>query len=154
MEQEQLAHDAAYKALFSRPGLVRSLIRDFVAGDFVKDFDFETLEDCKNAFVTAGLHLRHSDCIWRLRWQGKLCYIYIILEFQSSPDNWMAVRTSLYTLLLWQGMINGGIVKQGEKLPPVLPIVLYNGKRCWNAASGLSELIEKVHPGINACLPA
>ncbi len=96
-----------------------------------------------------------------VRWKDTWCYIYILLEFQNTQDYWMALRIATYTGLLWQELVNENQVKAGEKLPPVLPIVLYNGQNPWNAPLNVGELVAPVHsktsqisarPGIFFCL--
>jgi hypothetical protein len=57
----------------------------------------------------------------------------------------MALRIATYTGLLWQELVNENQVKAGEKLPPVLPIVLYNGQNPWNAPLNVGELVAPVH---------
>ena len=51
-----------------------------------------------------------------------------------------------YIGLLYQDLIRTGKVTVQQKLPPVFPIVLYNGDRNWNAATDINDLVEKV-PG-------
>ena len=60
-------------------------------------------------------------------------YLYILIEFQSSVDPWMAVRVMTYIGLLYQDLIKQKQVLKGRRLPPVLPIVLYNGDAKWTA---------------------
>jgi len=52
----------------------------------------------------------------------------------------MAVRILTYLGLLYQDLARQPTTTR--KLPPVLPIVLYNGKRPWGAATEIHELIE------------
>jgi hypothetical protein len=42
----------------------------------------------------------------------------------------------------------------GERLPPVLPIVLYNGERPWNAAEEIGDLIAEVPGGLERYRPS
>jgi len=42
----------------------------------------------------------------------------------------MAVRILTYLGLLYQDLLQTKKIRPDEKLPPVLPIVLYNGKSC------------------------
>ncbi|MGB8841371.1 MAG: Rpn family recombination-promoting nuclease/putative transposase, partial [Aliidongia sp.] len=65
----------------------------------------------------------------------------MLVEFQSRIDWWMAVRTQIYEGLLWQQIIAEKKLKPGDKLPPVLLIVLYNGETRWNAPEDSSSLI-------------
>ena len=91
MENERLPHDPAYKQFFSNPEMVESLLRDFVPEDFVRELDFSSLEQCSGSYVTDDLRERHDDIVWRLRWNGEFIYLYLLIEFQSSSDPWMAV---------------------------------------------------------------
>lgn len=96
---ERFPHDAAYKAFFSDPAMVESLLRDFVPEDFIDDLDFSTLERCSGSYVTDDLRERHDDIIWRISWKkDKWCYAVLLLEFQRSQDHWMALRILSYRL--------------------------------------------------------
>ena len=51
----------------------------------------------------------------------------------------------------------GGMVEQLSpegKLPPVLPIVLYNGAKAWSAATDLADLLATAPEGLRALQPA
>lgn len=134
-------HDNAYKLLFSHAEMVESLIRDFVPEAWVKTLDFSTLEKQNGSYIADDLRSRHDDIIWRVRTKKSWLYIYLLLEFQSSIDPWMALRIMTYTGLLYQDLIKSGQVKITEGLPPVFPLVLYNGQGTWTARTELAELI-------------
>ncbi|MBO4970423.1 MAG: Rpn family recombination-promoting nuclease/putative transposase [Pseudomonas sp.] len=74
-------------------------------------------------------------------------YLYILIEFQSTVDPFMAVRMMTYVGLLYQDLIRSKDILPHRKLPPVLPIVLYNGDAKWTAATDVAALIPKV-PGL------
>lgn len=150
--QGGLSHDGSYKALFSRKIMVRSLLRDFITDEFVKQFDLDTLAPWSTEYVSDNMQCRRNDVVWRLKFRGKWLYD-IMLEFQSRPDKFMAVRMLTCTGLLWESLIKKGEAMGRSKLPPVFPIVLYNGKRRWNHAQDLSPLVESVHPALDAFQP-
>lgn len=54
----------------------------------------------------------------------------------------MPIRILTYLGLLYQDLIQQGKIARGDKLPPVLPIVLCNGKPRWQAATQIADLIE------------
>ncbi|MCQ9618230.1 Rpn family recombination-promoting nuclease/putative transposase [Paenalcaligenes niemegkensis] len=101
--------------------------------------DLTTLEPHKGSYVTDELTQRHDDSIWRVRFDGTWVYLYLMIEFQSSDDHFMAVRVVTYTGLLYQDIIRSTGLGQGDKLPPVLPIVLYNGSKRWSGPHELAE---------------
>ena len=153
MTTGDMPHDASYKALFSNPDMVRSLLLDFIPESFISGFDFDTLEHCAGSYASDDLRERHNDIVWRLRWKDTWCYIYIMVEFQSSQHHWMALRILTYTALLWEELVKTGVVKTGDKLPPVFPIVLYNGDDPWKAPAELADLVMPLHPDLDAYQP-
>lgn len=148
-------HDHGYKLLFSHAPLVGDLLRGFVGEDWVQHVDFDTLERVGGGFVSDDLRERESDVIWRVR-LGKegWIYVYLLLEFQSTVDSSMALRVLTYVSLLYQDLLRQGAFTPSGRLPPVMPIVLYNGKRPWNAAIDAVELIEEVPGGLERHRPS
>ncbi len=71
--------------------------------------------------------------IRRVRFRGQWLYVYLLIEFQSTVDRFMALRLMVYVGLLYQRLIDEKRIRPGGFLPPVLPIVLYNGTRRWSA---------------------
>ena len=94
------------------------------------------------SYVSHDLRQRHGDLVWRVRFHDQRClYLVLHLEFQSTVNRAMAVRMLAYTTLLYQKLIGEGVLREHDALPPVLPIVIYNGRRRWNAPADVSELI-------------
>jgi predicted transposase YdaD len=147
-------HDGGYRSLFSHPEMVADLLRDFIHEDWVKEIDFKTLKLVRGSFVTPELSSRESDVIWQVRWRGDgLLYVYLLIEFQSTVDPYMALRMMVYLGLLYQELLKDPETSRSGKLPPVLPLVLYNGKAPWSAAREVSELIEEVPGGLERYRP-
>lgn len=141
-------HDSGYKLLYAHAAMVRDLLCGFVPGDWVRVLDLNTLERCSGSYVTDDLRDRADDLIWRVRWGDEWLYVYLLLEFQSSIDPWMAVRIQTYIGLLYQDLVRAEQLSRDGRLPPVLPIVLYNGAQVWNAHETLEPLIEPAPPGL------
>ena len=139
-------YDAGYKLLFSHPEMVRDLLTGFVREAWVEDLDFDTLECLSGEHVADDLRQRHDDVIWRVKFSGEWLYVYILLEFQSTVDKFMAVRLMTYIGLLYQDIIRKKHFSSSGRLPPVFPIVLYNGDDRWRAATEIYDLIENI-PG-------
>jgi predicted transposase/invertase (TIGR01784 family) len=140
-------HDGSYKYLFSNPELVRDLIMGFIPDEWLHSLDYSTLERVNASYVTDDLKQRHDDIIWRVKIGGQWTYLYLLIEFQSSVEKYMALRLLVYQGLLYQDLIKSGEVRGDDLLPPILPIVLYNGKERWTAATDVFDLIQTV-PGM------
>jgi hypothetical protein len=77
-----------------------------------------------------------------VRWGPNWLYLYLLLEFQSTVDPYMAVRVLVYVGLLYQALIRAGQLSSSGKIPPVVPIVLYNGRRRWTAPRTVESVVE------------
>ncbi|WFE70728.1 Rpn family recombination-promoting nuclease/putative transposase [Halomonas sp. M1] len=146
-------HDHSYKLLFSHPEMVKDLLTGFVKEAWVEQLDFSTLEKVSGSYVTEDLRDREDDIIWRVRWGDDWLYVYLLLEFQSSEDAHMAVRIMTYLGLLYQDLIRQHAFTPSGKLPPVLPVVLYNGEKRWKAAQNVADLVERVPGGLERYRP-
>ena len=149
-------HDAAYKELFSHPRMVKDLLRGFAARGWSDALDFRTLEKLPADYVSDDLRQRHGDTVWRLRLRGKgkrWVYLLAMLEFQSTDDRYMAVRVLVYTGLLYQDLIRRGALDPDGRLPPVLPVVLYNGRSRWSAPLEVGEFIAPVEEEMEFTAP-
>jgi hypothetical protein len=145
-------HDHGYKLVFSHPEVVRDLLLGFVREDWVRELDFDTLERVGGSFVAEDLRGRENDVLWRVRFGPRWLYVYLLLEFQSTVDRFMALRVLTYMALLYQDLARGEQLGPDGLLPPVLPLVLYNGERPWNASVELGDLVAKV-PGLECYAP-
>ena len=141
MPKTHYQHDAAYKNLFTDPEMVASLLRRFVPADIVAEMDFSSLEPFPSERIAEDRRERRNDIVWRVRLKESFCYLLFLLEFQSREDWWMAVRILAYTALLWQDIIKADKLGAGDRLPPVFPLVLYNGGKAWKAPTDLRDLL-------------
>ena len=135
-------HDGLYHRLFSHPGMVAQLLREFVAGPWLDGLDLDGMERLNARFHATSGERRESDMIWRIpRRGGGDTYLVLLLEFQSTANPWMALRVLVYAGLLWQQLVEEKRLPRDGKLPPVLPVVLYNGDRRWAAPLALRDLV-------------
>lgn len=142
-------HDSSYKFLFSAPELVRDLIIGFVPDEWLHSLDYSTLEKVPGSYVTEDFRHRADDIVWRVKVGGEWVYLYLLIEFQSSVDKYMALRMMVYQGLLYQDLIKRGEVLADGRLPPILPIVLYNGSQRWTSPTDVFDLIPPT-PGLVA----
>lgn len=138
-------HDRSYRLLFSQPRMVEELVRGFAGETWIEQLDFSTLERVNASYVSDTLKEREGDVVWRLRQQdGSAVYVYLLIEFQSEVQRFMAVRLLAYVGLLYQDLLARKELTPSGQLPLVLPVVLYNGEDRWWAPLELSELIQAV----------
>ncbi|MEN9865815.1 MAG: hypothetical protein RL748_1405 [Pseudomonadota bacterium] len=148
-----MRHDSGYKLIFGNAEMIRDLLVGFVDEPWVAQIDFSTLARVSGSYVTDDLRDREDDIIWRVNIHGQPVYVYILLEFQSTVDKFMAVRIMGYLALLYQDLIAAGKLTDTGNLPPVFPMVLYNGQARWWAKRDVSELIDNLPQGLASYVP-
>ena len=147
--------DSIYKRLYAFPRMVEDLLRSLFP-DAELGADYGTLEKLPADHVGDAFQQRRGDTAWRLRTRaaaGGWLHVLVLLEFQSSADPAMALRVLEYTALLYGDLLRGGRGAPGA-LPPVLPVVLYNGDPPWRPATEMRDLIAAAPPALAACQPA
>ena len=120
--------DSLYHRLFSHPHMVEDLVREFVPCEMAASLDFRALQRVNPKFHPnrRSARRREADVIWRVpTHEGGASFLYLLIEFQSESDAWMAVRTQVYQGLLWQQVIDERRLRSGARLPPLLLLVLY-----------------------------
>ncbi len=137
-------HDSGYKRLLSNRTIFRQLVETFVNEEWVQSLDFDTSEPLDKSFISEHYKETESDLIFKIQGHDREVYIYILIEFQSTVDEFMALRVLNYITNFYMDFVanNSGV----KKLPAVFPIVLYNGNAPWTAPVNISELIEQTPP--------
>ena len=146
-------HDSSFKLWFDHPRMVEDLLRGFLPEDLAAEFDFCTLEQMSAEYVGDDLRQSRGDMLWRVRFRteaarGEWLYLLVLLEFQSTVDRHMAARVLAYTGQTYLKLIRGGeTLAPDGRLPPVLPIVVYNGRPRWSAPEEMGETVAAVGSG-------
>jgi len=101
-------HDRGYKALFSNPYFIEELLTSIVHEYWVGQVDYGKAILVDKSYVSRQFKKLESDVIWKLPFKdaGEV-YLYILLEFQSSVDHWMAFRMLRYVVEFYGGLLKG-----------------------------------------------
>jgi len=133
-------HDTWYKKLFTNPRIVEDLLVAFVKEEFIQGIDFSSIKKLNASFVSEKFRNRESDVIYELKSNGRSAYFYLLIEFQSTVDRFMALRMASYVFQFHQEIQE---TTKSDRLIPVFPVLLYNGKERWNAPETFRELLAK-----------
>ncbi|RKX75381.1 MAG: hypothetical protein DRP49_04715 [Spirochaetes bacterium] len=137
------SQDAGYKYLFSSSRIACQLLHSFVDVPLVRNISPENLQLVDKSFVSDELLKRESDIIYKVNLKGASAYIYILLEFQSTPDKAMPARMLNYIMMFYDMILRSS--RKGN-LPAVLPLLLYSGEKDWNVPLKLERLIDPYLP--------
>ncbi len=148
------ANDIDYAMLFAHPEMVRDLLAGFTPFSALGALDVSAYERINASYVSDRGTVRRDDMVWRLHLDGQSVLVYLLLEFQARPDPWMALRKQVYVGLLYQDLVKRHVLTADARLPPVLPLVLYNGVPPWRGGTDLSDLCESLPVGLAPFQPA
>ena len=151
------ASDGFYKAAYSHPRMVADTLRYLArrGGRFdaatLATLALDTLEPVPAEWITENFRHRHGDKVWRIAYRRSVAYrrpdahrhpasahdwLFVLLEFQSTPDANMSWRLVEYAVELHRALADAGAVAGSDPPPAMLPVVVYNGRARWSPPAG------------------
>ncbi|MGO3058921.1 MAG: Rpn family recombination-promoting nuclease/putative transposase [Halomonas sp.] len=143
-------YDTGYKELFSYPEFVQQLLEGFAPPEISELMDFSTLKLHSGNYITPLFEEKFEDLVWsvQVNWQGATqeVYLYLLLEFQSRVDRTMPIRLMHYVACFYDHLLKAKATTPGKGLPPVFPVVLYNGNPRWTAPQDIYDMVQPEPP--------
>ncbi|MEY5011071.1 MAG: hypothetical protein RLZZ253_2210 [Verrucomicrobiota bacterium] len=137
-------HDRLFRETFSDPANARGLLEAHLPESVTRKILWESLECVPCSFIDPALAATESDLVFKFLRGDTLCYLYVLLEHQSTEDPFMPYRMARYILGLWARHLRKH--PGCRRLPPVFPVVVYQGAAPWKSGTRLRDLIE-LEPG-------
>ncbi len=131
-------HDRFFKSVFSDKEVAVGFIREFLPEEITSELDLDTIDLEGNTYISKNLEEHVSDLVYRCKFKKKIddpkneeqskqeVWISFLLEHKSFPVYFVFAQLLEYILGIWKRLI-----KQGEPLVLVLPIVVYHGEDKW-----------------------
>ncbi|AUB79674.1 hypothetical protein THSYN_01000 [Candidatus Thiodictyon syntrophicum] len=94
----------------------------------------------------------YSDLVYRVRWRGQPLPVCVLFEHKSRPEHWTQLQ-----LLRYFAVEGDAYRKQHPRarlLPPVMPLVVYHGKRRWRVPRNFHDLISPLSPALAPYIPS
>ena len=136
----QNPHDALFKQMFSKTEIARSFFENYLPEELRDRPDWSTLNLLPGTYTDEHLRGSESDLLYTVKLNGHAVNLYCLFEHQSTPDDWMAFRLLRYIVRIWEQFCKNN--PKAKKLPPILPVVLFQGGARWRASQLLSKLID------------
>jgi predicted transposase/invertase (TIGR01784 family) len=133
-------HDGVFRLVFGKPAHAASQLRAVLPPGLTARLDLDRLTPIDGSFVDTALSWRHCDVLLRTRLDGRDALIYVILEHQSTPDPLMAWRMLRYLVRIWERHLSDH--PNATRLPVIVPIVVYQGRRAWSGPLELHDLLD------------
>ena len=138
-------YDAQYKVLASNRWIMQQLVEAFLDASVTDIMDLESLQIFPTESISKNakskiFKVRRNDVMWKIALNdGSLAYVLLMVEAQSSVDSAMVFRVTEYVLNWYLYlMATEGL----DVLPLIVPMVIYNGDKAWNAETRLRDMID------------
>jgi predicted transposase/invertase (TIGR01784 family) len=127
-EKPAMPHDGVFKKCLSDLTVAEDFLRIHLPAEIQQQLDFSTLSLSSGSFVDEDIKQYCSDIVYSLKSkQGEDCYIYCLVEHQSTDDPLMPFRMLRYCLAVMQRHIDRYKTKQS--VPLVVPLLFYHGQK-------------------------
>lgn len=121
------AHDKFFKLTFTDKGVKESFLQTYLPMELSKGIDLSTVEEVNPSFISETFQLNESDLLVKVQAMGKPIYILFLMEHKSYKDRKTPFQILRYFVDIWESQL-----AKKEKLTPILPVVIYEGKNKWN----------------------
>jgi len=133
-------HDQLFKEAFGHIETAAVFFQSYLPADLRARLDWNSLQLQPGSYTDEALRGRESDLLYTVQIDRTSALLYCLFEHQSTPDAWMPLRLLRYILGIWEQYRKQN--PTARKLPPVLPLVLFQGGAQWTADLSLSGLID------------
>jgi len=139
-------HDKSYKDLYSNKEVFLDLVKEMLKAPWATNLDINNLVLVDKSYILSDYEENEADIVYRANIDGKEVIFYTLLEFQSSVDYRMPLRLFFYINEILREYIKNlekedKKNKKGFNVPAVIPIVLYNAIREWNAPRYFKDIV-------------
>ena len=156
--EEPSKHDPYFKTGMKIPKISVPFLKHSLPKELTKDMDLSQLKLESETLVSETLGRKVVDVLFSVPYKGETAFIYVLVEHQSTVDAWMPFRLVFYVFSIWDQLIRGvqdpeeqdgdkskkrNTRSPQEKLPPIFPMVYYNGELAYTSPLKLTELFEE-----------
>jgi predicted transposase YdaD len=142
MTQTGSLHDHLIKLLLGRPATAAAFLRERLPPDIVVLMAPEPPELMPGSFIDSGRRSHHTDLLFRLALTGgRSAFVPVLIEHVSRRRSHPVVLPKLmrYMALMGEKHLEDG---HGLPLPPVIPLVIYQGVKPWSEAPNYAGLYD------------
>jgi predicted transposase/invertase (TIGR01784 family) len=164
----QIGSDGLFKSIMEDKIAAREFLEEYLPANLQLMLDLNKITVEKESYIEDDLKKKFSDVVYSVgikrngqerkgqerngqerkidqddkqeRQEHEKAFVYVLLEHQSKPDYWMALRLWKYTLLLCER--HKQKQQKHDKLPLIAPIVFYNGKEKYTSPQSLWQLFD------------
>ncbi|MCG5539375.1 Rpn family recombination-promoting nuclease/putative transposase [Halorhodospira sp. 9622] len=145
-EHPNNAHDALLKATLEAPERAAVVLRESLPDQVRERLTDDLPKPLPGSYVDPSLGETHSDRLFEAQMRdGRPIFLYVLIEHKSQPDVATPVQLLGYLQRIWQRYAEQsteGRAGRYRSLPPIIPLVIYNGKPAWSVPLSLFDCID------------
>ena len=136
-------HNNLFTFTLSHLPAARSLIETRFPASVVEQLELDSIAIESGSFVDPSLAEKFSDVLLSVNLRGAVkdspqrVLAYVLFEHKSEPDPLTVLQLLSYVIRIWERE-----VREGRRLSPILPLVIYHGDRPWQVATSMADLID------------
>ena len=135
-------HDRLFQALLEDPHRAGVLLREQLPATVAERLADDPPRLVEGSFVDEALRGTRSDRLFEVALRdGRAALLYVLLEHKSAPDPRTPVQLLGYMSRIW-ARYAGTDRERLRHLPPIMPLVVYHGRRPWDVAQSVLECID------------
>jgi predicted transposase/invertase (TIGR01784 family) len=138
------SHNNFFDTFFDEKEVAESFLKEYLPVEITRDLDFTTLQIDKQSFVDKKLLKHLSDTLYHIRYQKNPAFVYFLFEHKSRVKKKKRKLTPFqllkYMVNIWDRHLKR--YKKVENLPPIIPIVIYHGKKKWEVKTDFLSLFD------------
>jgi len=129
-------------------------LQQHLSPDIQRTIDLDSLRLENVSYVDDNLRKHFADLVFSLMLKGEelpSARVYLLFEHKSAPEPLVGMQILRYMALQWKELYDQQLIV--GKLPPILPIVIYQGQDNWKPRISFHDLVEMPSDSFKAYIP-
>ena len=142
-------HDQFFKILFSDPEKVEAYLKGALPDEISQKIDYSSLKAGNNSYVDEQLQNFYADVVYQCRYGEQIpIQIAFLFEHKSYVSRYPHFQLLRYMLNIWEKR-----VKAKQPILPVIPMIIYHGKRRWKLKTMKEYFGEDIPKELHSFIP-
>ena len=143
-----------FHKVFRNPDNTKYFLQQHLSSDIQRSIDLDSLRLENVSYVDDNLKKHFADLVFSLLLRGEefpSARVYLLFEHKSAPAPLVGMQILRYMALQWKELYDQQLIL--GKLPPILPIVIYQGQDSWKPRISFHDLVEMPSDSFKAYVP-
>lgn len=135
----QTPHDSFFKETMGKIEVAEDFLNNYLPESIRNIVDTRKLVPQKDSFIGKELNETFADMLFKTDIDGGEGYIYFLFEHKSYTSKNVSLQLLKYMTAIWDAKVKN---EKKDKLPVIIPLLIYHGKDRWNAENTLGNIIK------------